>query len=62
MCDDKEKEIENIINMIDSQMDGGVNRLSVQCKDSEESGIISQRRVYGKRDSWSPEWGESAGS
>ena len=57
-----EKELENFIEMVDSQMEGGVSRLSVQCKEDQESGILAERRVYGKRDSWNPDWGESAGS
>ena len=63
MQDYNEKEIENIIDLIDSQMEDGVSRLAVNCKDSEESGIMAQRRVYGKRDAWNP-WnhGESEGS
>ncbi len=61
--DQKEKEIESFIDMIDAQMDEGVSRLSVRCRDDKESGILSERRVYGKRDSWNPwNWGESEGS
>ena len=56
-------ELESFIQMIDSQMDQGVSRLSVRCRDNEETGIISERHVYGKRDAWNPwNWGESEGS
>ena len=62
MSDSNEKEIEDLINMIDGKMEGGVSRLSVGFSEKESEGFQKEDRYYGKRDSWDPwPWGESSG-
>ena len=52
-------EIEKIVNLIDGQMQEGVNRLSVGFSDKMKEGSVQQRREYGKKDAWNPwPWGE----
>ena len=54
------EEIERFTEMVDLQMSGGVNRLSVKCTENEQSGILRQKKTYGKRDAWNPwNWGET---
>ena len=50
----EEKEIEDIINMLDSKTEGGVSRIKVNVSDEQQEGTVSTQYHHGRCDVGSP--------
>ena len=50
----EEKEIEDIINMLDSKTEGGVSRIKVNMSDDQQEGTVSTQYHHGRCDVGSP--------
>ena len=57
-----DREIDELVRMIDGKMDSGVSRLSVGFLKNQKTDYIKERISMGKRDAWDPWiWGEGYG-
>lgn len=50
----QEKEIEDIINMLDSKTKGGVSRIKVNVSDEQQEGTVNTQYHHGRCDVGSP--------
>lgn len=50
----EDKEIEELIKMIDGKMEDGVGRLSVHFSEQQEAGVVKERHHLGRCDVGSP--------
>ena len=50
----EEKEIDELIGMIDGKMESGVGRLSVGFSEAQEAGVVKERYHLGRCDVGSP--------
>lgn len=59
----RDREIEDLVKLIDGKMNEGVSRLSVGFLKNQEKEFVKERISMGKRDAWDPWiWGEGYGS
>ena len=57
-----DREIDELVKMIDGKMDSGVSRLSVGFLKNQKTDYVKERVSMGKRDAWDPWiWGEGYG-
>ena len=51
---DQEKDIENIINLLDGKVQNGVSRIKVNVSETQEEGTVTEQYHHGRCDVGSP--------
>lgn len=55
----QEKEIDDIISMLDSTTDKGISRIKVEVSDKQQEGVVSTKSHHGRCDVGSP-WADGS--